>query len=162
MAYYYNFKKTGNILVDSILQSVSCAGKAFHHTEQWNDETGDMYDQKGETPVAWIQNTANEVAQKLNSNKMYLFTYDPPYGEKVCVVTYELSDEIIKNVLLSFDCFKNNIETESGYRFMDYIDTCTVEELMQEKEFDGERILLKIEDSDCDNHWVYFREVGVM
>ena len=68
MAYYYDFEPTGNPDVDVILEAVSKAGKAFHHTSQWNDEVGPMYPGMiGQTPVDWIQNAANKLAQKLEN-----------------------------------------------------------------------------------------------
>lgn len=66
-AYYYSFKKTGVKEIDGILSAVACAGKAFHHTDQWNDSTdGWSYDCCiGETPIEWIQNAADIAAAKL-------------------------------------------------------------------------------------------------
>jgi hypothetical protein len=60
-AYYYGFDRTGCDAVNRILSAVACAGKAFHSTEDWNDEAGD-WGGKGKTPVEWIQNAANEAA----------------------------------------------------------------------------------------------------
>ena len=34
-AYYYSFKPTGQRKIDEILSAVACAGKGFHHTEDW-------------------------------------------------------------------------------------------------------------------------------
>lgn len=65
-AYYYGFEKTGNPAIDKILSSVACAGKAYHHTECWNDEAGD-YGHEGKSPVDWIQNAANAAATELTS-----------------------------------------------------------------------------------------------
>lgn len=52
-AYYYSFKPTGCLEVDLILSAVATAGKAFHHTEDWNDPMGN-----GQTPVQAIQDAA--------------------------------------------------------------------------------------------------------
>lgn len=54
-AYYYSFEPTGVIEVDRILSAVARAGKAYHHTEQWDEPA-----YGGETsPVDWIQAAAN-------------------------------------------------------------------------------------------------------
>jgi hypothetical protein len=36
-AYYFGFSATGVREIDEILSAVACAGKAYHHTERWND-----------------------------------------------------------------------------------------------------------------------------
>ena len=38
-AYYYSFEPTGVRVIDEVLSSVAVAGKAYHHTESWSDET---------------------------------------------------------------------------------------------------------------------------
>lgn len=68
-AYYYRFDKTGVECIDKILGAVACAGKAFHHTEEWTEEAFEYDDHTGKTPCDWIQNAANEAAsviRKLN------------------------------------------------------------------------------------------------
>ena len=74
-AYYYGFAPTGVEEIDRILSAVACAGKAFHHTEGWNDEVYDQVDSdtrvpapyepvlRGWTPAEWIQNAANDAAE---------------------------------------------------------------------------------------------------
>lgn len=65
-AYYYGFKKTSSRAVDVILSAVACAGKAYHHTESWCDDTAPYeHCHSGNTPKEWIQNAANEAAAKL-------------------------------------------------------------------------------------------------
>jgi hypothetical protein len=64
-AYYYAFDATGVDCVDKILSAVACAGKAYHHTDGWNDDAGPYCDHTGETPVEWIQNAAKEAAAAL-------------------------------------------------------------------------------------------------
>lgn len=67
-AYYYNFKPTGQMAIDKLLSAVACAGKAFHHTNEWNDAAYDgaaPEGHTGSTPVEWIQNAANEAAEAL-------------------------------------------------------------------------------------------------
>lgn len=67
MAGYIDFYKTGNPDVDRLLDVIHLAGKAFHHTSQWTDEIGEMYQGvEGECPLDWIQNEANKLAKKLN------------------------------------------------------------------------------------------------
>ena len=65
-AYYYGFTKTGNEAIDKILSAVACAGKAYHHTQDWGDENefiGTPEGHTGTTPVDWIQNAANDAAR---------------------------------------------------------------------------------------------------
>lgn len=59
-AYYYSFDHTGCREVDEILSAVACAGKAFHHTEDWN------LDAYGEgPPVKCIQEAAKRAAKHI-------------------------------------------------------------------------------------------------
>lgn len=62
MAYHYSFSATGNCEIDRILSAVACAGKAYHHTDCWNDECDPDYGHVGITPIDWIQNAANDCA----------------------------------------------------------------------------------------------------
>jgi hypothetical protein len=64
-AYYYGFDETGCGLVDKILSAVACAGKAYHHTENWSEEASPWDDHSGETPVDWIQKAAQEAADRI-------------------------------------------------------------------------------------------------
>jgi hypothetical protein len=64
-AYYYGFTRTGVDAVDLVLSAVACAGKAFHHTESWMDQSRPYNDEhRGETPAEWIQNAASDLAQR--------------------------------------------------------------------------------------------------
>lgn len=56
-AYYFHFEPTGSDRIDAILEAVARAGKAYHHTDGWNEVSSDglSYTQK-------IQNAANEAA----------------------------------------------------------------------------------------------------
>lgn len=67
-AYYYSFRPTGNEAIDRILSAVACAGKAFHHTESWNEEIGEgLYEgTAGWSPVDWIQNAADDAAKAVS------------------------------------------------------------------------------------------------
>jgi hypothetical protein len=62
-AYYYSFDETGVPEIDKILSAVACAGKFAHHTDSWGDE-GEWPPHTGANPVEWIQNAANEAAEK--------------------------------------------------------------------------------------------------
>jgi hypothetical protein len=67
--YYYSFDNTGVFEVNKILHAVACAGNAFHHTDQWQDEALVCYGHKGRTPEQWIQNAANDAARSLSFSK---------------------------------------------------------------------------------------------
>lgn len=62
-AYYYGFTPTGVESIDRILSAVACAGKAYHHTESWGEETP-PYEPflRGRSPADWIQNAASDAA----------------------------------------------------------------------------------------------------
>ena len=66
-AYYYSFEKTGNEAIDKILSAVACAGKSYHLTEDWNNESEAWEGHTGNSPVEWIQNAANEAAKELKA-----------------------------------------------------------------------------------------------
>lgn len=68
-SYYYNFEATGNKEVDTLLYAIAQAGKCFHSTSQWTEETewkSMTNTLKGKTPVDWIQNAANDLANSIN------------------------------------------------------------------------------------------------
>jgi hypothetical protein len=67
-AYYYFFDKTGVPEIDLILSAVACAGKAYHHTENWQNETSPSPGHTGKTPEEWIQNAADKAATKYNQS----------------------------------------------------------------------------------------------
>jgi uncharacterized protein Yka (UPF0111/DUF47 family) len=64
-AYYYGFDETGCDPVDKVLSAVACAGKAYHHTENWSEEASPWDDHSGETPLEWIQKAAQEAADRI-------------------------------------------------------------------------------------------------
>lgn len=66
-AYYYGFDKTGVPEIDRILSAVACAGKAFHHTNEWGDDASPYYGHVGTCPIDWIQNAANDAAKAWNA-----------------------------------------------------------------------------------------------
>jgi len=67
-AYYYGFGLTGVAEIDVLLSAVACAGKAFHHTDSWGDECSPYHERhRGNSPVDWIQNAAEDAAAKLNA-----------------------------------------------------------------------------------------------
>ena len=49
-----------------ILSAVACAGKAYHHTDNWSEETPAYEYHEGATPVDWIQNAADKAAAAWN------------------------------------------------------------------------------------------------
>jgi hypothetical protein len=57
-AYYYGFDPTGAPEIDLILSAVACAGKSFHHTDQWNEQSEPWPAHTGNSPAEWIQNAA--------------------------------------------------------------------------------------------------------
>ena len=64
-SYYYNFEATGNKEVDTLLYAIAQA----HSTSQWTEETewkSTANTLKGKTPVDWIQNAANDLANSIN------------------------------------------------------------------------------------------------
>jgi hypothetical protein len=61
-AYYYDFAETGIPEIDKILSAVACAGKAYHGTENWNDDCEPYPGHTGATPIDWIWNAAQEAA----------------------------------------------------------------------------------------------------
>jgi hypothetical protein len=64
-AYYYSFGGTGEECVDRVLSAVACAGKAYHHTEHWSDECSAWDGLRGDSPVDWIANAAEDAAAEL-------------------------------------------------------------------------------------------------
>ena len=69
-AYYYGFTPTGVVVIDRILSAVACAGKAYHHTDQWGDEcAGENYEPflRGNSPAEWIQRAAEDAAKVLSA-----------------------------------------------------------------------------------------------
>lgn len=64
-AYYYGFDPTGVVEVDRILSAVARAGKAYHHTLQWCEDT---YGGQG-SPVEWIQKAANDAAAEWQASR---------------------------------------------------------------------------------------------
>lgn len=62
-AYYYSFTPTGIYEIDLILSAVACAGKSFHYTADWIDDSScGWINHEGASPVDWIQNAANKAA----------------------------------------------------------------------------------------------------
>jgi hypothetical protein len=60
--YYYSFVFTGVDAIDLILSAVAWAGKAYHHTEDWNEPDDD-----GVSEVDRIQAAANAAAEELKA-----------------------------------------------------------------------------------------------
>lgn len=67
---YLTYDSTGIKEVDELLGAIEKAGKAFHHTDQWDDEIGEMYvGTVGNTPNEWIQNKADALAKYIKQLK---------------------------------------------------------------------------------------------
>ena len=64
-AYYYGFDETGQPDIDLVLSAVACAGKSFHHTDQWNDQDSPWPGHTGNSPIEWISNAALSAAQEM-------------------------------------------------------------------------------------------------
>lgn len=59
-AYYFGFSATGAREIDEILSAIACAGKAYHHTQMWNDAD------EGEWSYAeLIQHAASRAAARI-------------------------------------------------------------------------------------------------
>lgn len=63
-AYYFSFDSTGSPIIDAILSAVAYAGKSYHHTESW---ANDSRWNEGRSYVDVIQAAANEAANKLTA-----------------------------------------------------------------------------------------------
>jgi hypothetical protein len=66
-AYYYAFAFTGVFEIDRILSAVACAGKSFHMTADWGDDAEPWPHLRGNCAADWIQNAADDAAEKLKS-----------------------------------------------------------------------------------------------
>ena len=69
-AYYYSFNETGEEEIDILLSAIACAGKAYHHTEEWQDGC-QPYEicHRGETPIERIQNAACDAANRISAER---------------------------------------------------------------------------------------------
>lgn len=71
-SYYFSFKETGVRDIDRLLYTIAQAGKCFHCTSQWTEETSWKpldTDLIGDNPIEWIQNAANDLAKTLEKRK---------------------------------------------------------------------------------------------
>lgn len=68
--YYFSFDKTGVAEIDKILSAIACAGKAFHATEDWNEDCSPAEHLEGNTPIEWIQNAANKAAETIKQGEI--------------------------------------------------------------------------------------------
>lgn len=88
-AYYYGFDPTNNHHVDMILSAVASAGKAFHHTEAWNNDCV-WVPFKGDCPVLWIQNAANEAKEYFDAKAEKIKNLE----DEVKLLRYHLCKEL--------------------------------------------------------------------
>ena len=68
-AYYYSFEETGCIEVDRVLSAVACAGKAYHHTEDWNNFYHGVTSQ-----VDHIQIAANKASERIKELELAIIS----------------------------------------------------------------------------------------
>jgi hypothetical protein len=96
-AYYYSFDPTGERLVDEVLSAVAWAGKAYHHTGDWNKECGGYYGpyNRGDTPVGYIQPKAAECAATLTDLHDRLAAAERERDE--WKAKYEIANEVSEN-----------------------------------------------------------------
>ena len=67
-AYYYGFEPTDVQEIDQILSAVAWAGKAFHSTDQWQEEI-EYGPYQNESPQDYIQRMANNAADLWRQHK---------------------------------------------------------------------------------------------
>lgn len=115
-AYYYGFAPTGVELIDRILSAVACAGKAFHHTEDWTEEGIRPYEDvfTGDTCVDWIQNAANEAAQAWNRR--------PNFTESVGVREALLSSRYHEWAKTALDLLQQELEQREASGLGEYVE----------------------------------------
>ena len=65
--YYFSFEPTGNPYIDTILGAIGFAGKAYHHTADWNEDI--PYFGIGFTCVSNIQAAANAAAKAMEARQ---------------------------------------------------------------------------------------------
>jgi hypothetical protein len=68
-AYYFGFEETKDPLIDKILSAICFAGKGYHNTAGWVEETSDYGDYTGGSYEGWIQTSANEAAEEITKLK---------------------------------------------------------------------------------------------
>ena len=109
-AYYYGFAPTGNDHVDAILEAVARAGKAYHHTEDWNDkpEWGD-----GKSEVERIQEAAHAAAKA--------FQEEQGGAEILDEEGMAANDKLARLAYLILNC---DLGTEKGLRAKHYAEYC--------------------------------------
>ena len=111
-AYYYGFSPTGSRPIDRILSAVACAGKAYHHTECWQDESPAYGEHVGDTPIDWIQNAANDAASDIRKATLleaaeaanaegekleHLADAEPGHGNECAAIgAYRVKDELLR------------------------------------------------------------------
>jgi hypothetical protein len=67
-AYYYGFKATGVAQIDIVLSAVACAGKFYHHTQDWCEPINYCPEHfRGDDCEDRIQNAANDSAETVRA-----------------------------------------------------------------------------------------------
>jgi hypothetical protein len=106
-AYYYGFESTQCREVDLILSAIACAGKAFHHTDDWNDYASPYPPHEGETPIAWIQNAAAKAAAAFESQAARIAALQAKVAE------LEKERDNYKTMVMSHDLIKQAADLQA-------------------------------------------------
>ena len=94
-AYYYGFEETTCAEVDGILSAVANAGKAFHHTRDWNDS-----DDGEPSQIDNIQDAACGAAERINEFKGAMKGYCEDYeAGHLPLISSEFHYKTFKNLL---------------------------------------------------------------
>jgi hypothetical protein len=116
-AYYYSFDETGVDAIDIVLSAVACAGKAFHHTEEWQDADShpdlEPYEpeHRGDSPAQWINNAAFDAAESFRKQTADAEQRGYERGraeERAAVVAYLKASEVYDREQAS------QLKTEAG------------------------------------------------
>lgn len=123
-AYYYGFDATGVTAVDEILSTVACAGKAFHSTEDWQDECRAFAPHcVGNSPVDWMQNAGNRAAEYITKMQARIAELEATNGSMQAVLdmfreTGRLPDqriaELERQVLGLREAMKAHMDAKHG------------------------------------------------
>lgn len=86
-AYYYSFTKTGIAAIDRILSAVACAGKGFHHTEGWTENTEPYKHLRGNCYADMIENAAHDAAEQIRKRESAIDALSAPVTREELVET---------------------------------------------------------------------------
>lgn len=134
-SYYFDFTTTGNKEVDSILYAVAKSAKCFHSTSQWTEDTEFCSEDpllEGNTPLEWIQNAANKLANSYLSDTKIQDIVEKAESE-YDAFTYVLNTQKISKVKLipfayEFESQYLYVMTEKAYKYL--MSKCTNKDLV--------------------------------